>query len=50
MGWVCVGVKDTRNAHSIWMWKPRVLLLLKDWNENNIGVCVWAGDGRYLFP
>jgi hypothetical protein len=42
-----LGVKDTRNAHSIWMWKPRILLLLKDWNENNVGVCGQEMEGIY---
>jgi hypothetical protein len=38
-----LGLKETRNAHSIWMWKPRILLVLEDWNEYNVGVC--TGDG-----
>jgi len=37
-GYVLV-VKEARNAHSIWMWKPRILLVLEDWNEYNVGVC-----------
>jgi hypothetical protein len=34
-----LGVKETRNAHSIWMWKPRILLVLEGSNDSNVGVC-----------
>jgi len=29
------------------MWKPRILLLLEGWNENNVGVCGQEMEGIY---
>jgi len=48
-GWAgyVLGVQETRNTHSIWMWKSRILLVLKDWNEYNIGICGQEMEDSY---